>query len=64
MYLADGGNITFTAATDALTAHTWSAVGVDASSLKSLSWTDFEVVELGARIDYGTGSCSRAPITR
>ncbi len=64
MFLADGGNVTFTAATDALTAHTWSAVGVDSGSLKGLSWSDFEVVELGPRIDYGTGSCSRTPITR
>jgi hypothetical protein len=46
MFLADGGNLTFKAATDALTAHKWSAVGVDASSLKSLSWSDFEVVDL------------------
>jgi hypothetical protein len=64
MILADGGNITFTAATDALTAHKWSDLGVDAGSLKSLSWSDFEVVDLGARIDYRTGSCSRTPITR
>jgi len=64
MLLADGGNVTFTAATDDLTAHKWSEVGVGASSLKSLSWNDFEVVDLGARIDYRTGSCSRTPITR
>lgn len=63
MFLADGGNITFTAATDDLTAHTWAEVGMDANSLKSLSWNDFEVVELGARIDYGSGSCDRTPIT-
>ena len=64
MFLADGGNITFTAATDALTTHKWSAVGVDASSLRSLSWNDFEVVDLGSRIDWGSGSCSRTPITQ
>ena len=64
MFLADGGNVTFTAATDALTAHRWSEVGVDSSSLKGFSWTDFEVVELGSRLDYGTGSCNRTPITR
>lgn len=64
MFLADGGNVTFTAATDALTAHRWSAVGVDSGSLKSLSWSDFEVVELGTRLDYGAGSCSRTPIAR
>jgi len=64
MFLADGGNITFTAATDALTVHTWSSVGVGSSSLKSLSWNDFEVVELGTRINFGSGSCSRTPITQ
>jgi serine/threonine-protein kinase len=64
MFLADGGNITFTAATDALAAHKWTEVGVDSSSLKSLSWSDFEVVDLGARLDYGSGSCSRTPIAR
>ena len=31
MFLADGGNVTFTAATDALTAHKWSEVGVDSA---------------------------------
>jgi serine/threonine-protein kinase len=64
MFLADGGNVTFTAATDELTAHKWGAVGVDASSLRSLSWNDFEVVDLGPRLDYGAGSCSRTPITQ
>jgi hypothetical protein len=64
MILADGGNVTFTAATDALTAHTWASVGVDANSLTGLSWTDFEVVDLGTRIDYRTGSCTRAPIAQ
>jgi len=64
MFLADGGNVTFTAGTDALTAHRWREVGVDSSSLKGFSWTDFEVVELGSRLDYGTGSCNRTPITR
>jgi serine/threonine-protein kinase len=63
MFLADGGNVTFTAATDALTAHKWAELGMDASSLKSLSWNDFEVVELGPRIDWGSGSCERTPIT-
>jgi len=62
MFLADGGNITFTAATDDLTAHKWTEVGVSSSSLKGLSWNDFEVVELGTRYDF-TDSCSRTPIT-
>jgi serine/threonine-protein kinase len=64
MFLADGGNVTFTATTDALTTRTWASVGVDAGSLRSLSWNDFEVVALGARIDYQSGSCSRTPITQ
>jgi len=64
MFLADGGNITFTAATDALTSHKWSEVGIDSSSLKGLSWSDFEVVELGTRINYLSGSCARTPITQ
>ena len=64
MFLADGGNVTFTAATDDLTAHRWSVVGVDSGSLKGLSWSDFEVVDLGARLDYGAGSCSRTPIAQ
>jgi hypothetical protein len=64
MFLADGGNVTFTAATDALTAHRWSEVGVDSSSLKSLSWSDFEVVDLGTRTDWRLGNCSRTPIAQ
>jgi serine/threonine-protein kinase len=64
MILADGGNVTFTAATDALTAHKWSAVGVSSGSLKGLSWSDFEVVDLGTRIDARTGDCMRTPITQ
>jgi serine/threonine-protein kinase len=64
MFLADGGNVTFTAATGALTTHKWSEVGVASGSLKGLSWNDFEVVALGTRLDHGAGSCSRTPITR
>jgi serine/threonine-protein kinase len=64
MFLADGGNVTFTAATDALTTHKWSEVGVDSASLKGLSWNDFEVVDLGTRIDWNSGDCSRTPIDR
>jgi hypothetical protein len=62
MILADGGNVTFTAATDALTASKWSDVGVNANSLTGLSWSDFEVVELGTRIDFDAGSCTRTPL--
>ncbi len=64
MILADGGNITFTATTDALTTHAWAEVGVDANSLTGLSWNDFEVPELGTRINWDLGSCTRTPITQ
>jgi hypothetical protein len=66
MILADGGNVTFTAATDDLTTHKWADadVNVTSGSLKSLSWNDFEVVELGTRINYLSGSCDRIPITQ
>jgi hypothetical protein len=72
MILADGGNVTFTAATDDLTVHKWGPVdplnplqvGVTSGSLKGLSWNDFEVVDLGARIDYRGGSCNRTPIAQ
>ena len=66
MILADGGNVTFTAATDDLTTAKWADadVNVNSGSLKSLSWNDFEVVELGTRYNYLSGSCSRTPITQ
>lgn len=64
MFLADGGRVTFTATTDALTTHTWDEVGLDGLALTGLGWNDFEVVELGARIDWTLGSCERTPITQ
>lgn len=63
MILADGGAVTFTAATDDLTVHRWADVGLSARDLMGLSWNDFEVVELGARHDWTSGDCARAPIT-
>jgi serine/threonine-protein kinase len=62
MLLADGGNITFTAASDRGAEHTWEEVGFGPHDLKSLSWSDFEVVELGERFEWSTGACQRAPI--
>jgi serine/threonine-protein kinase len=62
MILADGGNVTFTAASDRGAAHTWDEVGFDAQDLKSLNWDDFEVVELGERFNWHDGDCDHTPI--
>jgi serine/threonine-protein kinase len=67
MILADGGNVTFTAATDDLTTHKWQEVGLGSQSLKGatgLAWSDFEVVELGPRIDWRSGDCARTPLAQ
>jgi hypothetical protein len=63
MFLADGGNVTFTAATDDVTINKYADLDYDDGMLQTLSWNDFEVVDLGARIKYGDG-CSRTPITQ
>ena len=62
MIAADGGGITFTAANDRFTTHKWRDVGLGPHDLKSLNWTDFEVVELGTRYTWD-GNCERTPIT-
>jgi serine/threonine-protein kinase len=62
MLLADGGNVTFTAASDRTTQHTWDEVGFGPHDLKGLSWSDFEVVELGERFQWSRGDCQREPI--
>jgi serine/threonine-protein kinase len=61
MYLADGGSVTFTAQSDRGTVHRWDEVGLDPHALKSLSWSDFEMVEAGPRHSW-TGDCERTPI--
>lgn len=63
MYLADGGNLTFTMASDRYTDHTWEEVGFGAQDMKWLEWTDFELVDTGARITWSDGDCNRTPIT-
>jgi serine/threonine-protein kinase len=63
MFLADGGNVTFTAATDDLTTHKYADLNYDDAMLQTLSWNDFEVVDLGTRFAYHD-SCSRTPITQ
>lgn len=62
MFLADAGNVTFTAASDRGAQHTWDEVGFGAQDLKSLSWNDFEVVELGQRYAWSHGECTRTPL--
>ena len=52
MFLSDGGSVPLTVAGDAFTRHKWSEFGFDSRSLSSLKVTDFEVVELGQRIDW------------
>ena len=62
MFLADGGNLTFTGQSDQDTEHSWDDAELTPQDLKGLAWSDFEVVELGERIDYGSGSCERTPV--
>jgi serine/threonine-protein kinase len=65
MILSDGGNITFTATNDRFTTNKWVDVGLGPHDLTGhLSWTDFEVPELGQRFTWdGNCNCSRTPIT-
>ncbi len=65
MILSDGGNITFTALNDRFTTHTWAEVGLGPHALTSLTWSDFEVVELGERYVWDNScSCTRTPLTQ
>jgi serine/threonine-protein kinase len=50
MFLADGGNIALTAASDMFTTAKWSTLGFDSRSLSGIQVTDFEVVDGGSRI--------------
>lgn len=62
MFLADGGQITLTAADDRFTTAKWDDANVDVNSfaLTAIQVGDFEVVEMGTPIDY-TGDCARNP---
>ncbi len=62
MILADGGNLTFTGRSDRDTTHSWDEAELTPQDLKGLSWTDFEVVELGERIAWSDGDCERDPV--
>ena len=64
MILSDGGNITFTAIADDNTAAKWSQVGLGAQDMKSLQWTDFEMVDGGQRFNWQSGNCPHVPITQ
>lgn len=65
MILSDGGNVTFTAASDRYTTAKWPDVHLGARDLTSLRWTDFEVVELGTRYTFNAScDCNRTPIAR
>lgn len=63
MYLADGGNITFTFGSDHGTQNSWSDVGLGPHDMKWLEWTDFELVDAGAGIAWSGGDCQRTPVT-
>ncbi len=64
MILSDGGNITFTATADDYTTAKWSEVSLTAQDLKSLQWSDFEMVDGGQRIDWQAGDCEHVPLTQ
>ena len=69
MILSDGGNVALTAEDDERTTAKWDnttsnralATGLGARDLQSISPSDFEMVEGGARIAF-TGDCTRTPI--
>jgi len=60
MFLADGGNIALTGASDKFSSVKWSSVGVNSTSLNTLKVADFEVVDMGEPISW-TGNCVRNP---
>lgn len=62
MFLADGGTITLTLQSDRFTTAKWSSSGIAPSSLTSLKVTDFEVVEMGTRVNWKADTdCTRTP---
>lgn len=64
MIMADGGNITFTAAADDVTTAKWDDVGLGPHDLKDLQWDQFEVIDHGPAITWSEGDCSRTPIAK
>ena len=63
MFLADGGNIALTIASDRFTAAKWADSGVTSNrSLAALQVADFEVVDYGAETDWlANTDCNRNP---
>ena len=63
MFLADGGTVPLTIMSDRYTKHKWTETGItNDASLASLKATDFEVVELGTRVNYAADDrCYRNP---
>jgi len=64
MVLSDGGNLTFTGMADDYTTAKWSQVSLSAQDLKPLTWSDFEMVEGGSRINWQAGDCPHLPLTQ
>ncbi|MGC4087662.1 MAG: hypothetical protein QM756_07155 [Polyangiaceae bacterium] len=65
MILSDGGNVTFTATSDRFTTAKWPDVGLGPRDLTSLRWSDFEVVQLGARYTFDSAcDCRHTPVTQ
>ena len=58
LFLADGGNIALTAASDQFTTHKWTDVGVTSQSLTAIQVSDMEVVDMGTPI--AASDCVRA----
>jgi serine/threonine-protein kinase len=63
MFLADGGNIALTIASDKFSTAKWSALGVSNNrSLASITVGDFEVVDYGTEVDWKADTdCVRNP---
>ena len=59
MVLADGGNVTLTAESDARAAMTWESIDFDSHSLDILQPSDFEVVALDGDAVPLTFDCVR-----
>jgi serine/threonine-protein kinase len=63
MFLADGGNIAVTIASDKYSTAKWSSLGMgNNNSLASMAVSDFEVVDYGTEVNFNADdSCHRNP---
>jgi serine/threonine-protein kinase len=57
MFLADGGTIALTGASDKYSSVKWSDLGMDSYSLQAIQVTDMEVVDMGSPITW-SGGCT------